>query len=389
MTSSPNRSKLLLATGFIAWLWLVGGLTFLPGLQLGGSLRGVTEKPPPPGWSLAGLLNGATFSAAEEWFAQHIGFHNLWVRLDNQISYTLLRESPVRESGTRVVVGPDDWLYEHVYITAAITPGARKVAELTELAALIRRVQDKLARRGHPLLLVVAPSKVEIYPEHVPPAHFAGLDPATVTTTYEQLRPLLHAAGVEFFDGPDRFATWKSEGRGHLFARTGTHWSYYAIYHVLGELRDSLNPQLQRPLPELELTALDYRPPQRTDTDLHRLLNLLLPPLHDPLQPFPVIRAQSSLPDEALPRLLWVNDSFGLGLIDVLYHAHAMRPTECLYYNENVYALPGFAKTTRRISDIDWESYLTGFDAVVMVLNELAFEQGGWGFFETLDTALD
>jgi len=384
-----RRTPVLLTYGFVLWLWLIGLHSFFPVLQIGSSLRGVVDKPASPTWTLYGLLDGSVFRATEEWFSGHVGLHNLWVRLDNQVSYTLFRESPVRQSGTRVVVGPGDWLFEHAYITAAVTPSPHSTAQLQEMAARIRRVQEKLARRGPQLLLVVAPSKVELYPEHVPALHFAGRTPADVTTTYERLRPLLREAGVEFFDGPARFAAWKAEGQEHLFARTGTHWSYYAIYHTALELRSLLNPRLNRPVPELELASLDYRPPQRTDTDLHRLLNLLLPPFHDAEQPFPRLAPQDSVPADALPRLLWVNDSFGLGLVDTFYRANAMQPTDCLYYFQNLYQLPGFDKSDRELSAIDWTTYIHEFDAVVVVLTEIAFDAGGWGFFDTIDTALD
>lgn len=384
-----RRPQVLLAYGFVAWLWLIGILTFLPGLQIGGALRGVVEKPAPPEWSVPGIIDGSSFRAADDWFSAHVGLHNLWVRLDNQVSYTLLRESPVRETGTRVVVGPGDWLFEHVYITAAITPSQLGTDELTAMAERIRRVQDKLERRGTRLILIVAPSKVELYPEQVPSAHFAGRDPAAIATTYEKLRPLLQEAGVDFYDGPARFAAWKAAGHGSLFARTGTHWSYYAIYHVLEELREMLNPDLRRPIPDLGLTSLDYLQPQRTDTDLHRLLNLLLPPFHEPIQPFPVIRAQTEVADADLPRLLWVNDSFGLGLIDTLYRARAMQPTDCLYYFQNIYSLPGFTRREDAIGELDWPAYIGEFDAVVVVFTEIAVEQQAWGFFEALDTALD
>lgn len=384
-----RRTPVLLTYGFVLWLWLIGLHSFFPTLQIGSSLRGVVDKPAAPASTLNGLLDGSVFRATEEWFSSHVGLHNLWVRLDNQVSYTLFRESPVRPSGTRVVVGPGDWLFEHAYINAAVTPSPHATAQLKEMAARIRRVQEKLAQRGPQLLLVVAPSKVELYTEHVPALHFAGRTPADVTTTYERLRPLLREAGVEFFDGPARFAAWKAEGQEHLFARTGTHWSYYAIYHTALELRSLLNPRVHRPIPELDLASLDYRPPQRTDTDLHRLLNLLLPPFHDAEQPFPQLTPQGSVPVDALPRLLWVNDSFGLGLVDTLYRANAMQPTDCLYYFQNIYQLPGFEKSDREISALDWNTYIHQFDAVVVVLTEVVFDAGGWGFFDALDAALD
>ncbi len=383
-----RRAPLLLSIGLVAWLWLIGILTFVP-LQIGGSLRGATEPASTPTWTFHGLIDGSVFRATENWFSSHVGLHNLWVRLDNQLTYTLFNESPIRPTGTRVVIGKDGWLFEHAYIKAAITPSKVPTKQLAELATLIRRVQDKLARRGPQLLLIIAPSKAEIYPEHVPSVYFAGQDPARITTTYEKLRPLLNQAGVVFYDGPERFTAWKAEGQEHLFARTGTHWSYHAIYHVIRDIRNLLNPRLHRPIPALDLVSVDYHPPQETDTDLHRLLNLLTPAFGQTDQPLPVLHPQTSVSAENLPRLLWVNDSFGLGLLDVLYEANVMQPTDCLYYFKNVYQLPGLRKSNREINELDLPNYVHEFDAVVVVFTEISIEQQGWGFFEALDAALD
>jgi hypothetical protein len=382
------RAQPLLALGFAGLLWFVGLQTFFPFITLGDPLRGVTKEPAAPTWGCLALRSGATFRAIDDWFSSHVGLRNFWVRLDNQITYSLFGETERRSEGTHVVAGPGDWLFEHHYITHAVHPGGPTEAELRQSMVRLRRVQDKLAAHGLPLLLLVAPSKVETYPEHVPAAYWGGRDPARVTTTFERGRPLLAAYGINFYDGPARFREWKQTLPDNLFTRSGTHWSYYSAYHVLNELRDRLNPVMRHPLPEFRLKALHNRKPLGADEDLLALINLLVDTPHRHPTPSPDLAAQTAVPVEKLPRILWVHDSFGWPLIELLYAANAARPSESLYYFQNAYAIPGGVKTDRDLAKINWETYLRDYDAVVLVWTEIAFDSMGWGFLEAVDQHL-
>jgi SGNH hydrolase-like domain, acetyltransferase AlgX len=252
----------------------------------------------------------------------------------------------------------------------------------------MRSVQDKLARRGIPFLLVIAPSKVEVYPEHVPSASFGGRLPNQITTNYERYRPDFIAAGINLYDGPRIFLEWKQAGQRNLFARAGTHWSYLSALQVLREVRERLNPQMRHPLPPLVVEKQLSKSAQFVDADLINLLNLLFdfPFNHD--QPFPVLVRQKEVQPDQLPRILWVHDSFGWPLIELLYNANAMQRAESLYYFENLYRFRGGIKAETDIHQLDWEVFLQKHDAVVMVWTEIAFESLGWGFFETMDEQL-
>lgn len=383
-----RRLQLSLAFGFVGFLWLVGLWTFLPLPALFLSLRGAATPPPAPHWDLDSIRTGATFRAIDDWYSANIGLRNFWVRLDNQLSYSLFGETQKRAEGTHVVAGDDDWLFEHHYITYAIKPAFLGEAEIRATVKRIRRVQDKLAARGVPFLLVVAPSKVEVYPERVPAVYWGGRDPATIETNFERARPLLQEYGINFYDGPARFLEWKRTLPDNLFTRSGTHWSYYSAVRVLTDLRARLNPIMRRPLPELHVQALESGNPKGNDEDLLALMNLLVEaPYRHPV-PYPQLARQDSVPPAKLPRILWIHDSFGWPLLDLIYPANAAQPSESLYYFQTAYAVPGVKRLDRNLQSMDWESYLKDYDAVVMVWTEIAFDFSGWGFFETVDRAL-
>jgi SGNH hydrolase-like domain, acetyltransferase AlgX len=381
--------KIALIAVFLGTLWLVGLQVFWPVLPVGAKLKGVTEEVPEPKWAWTTVRHGELFRAVDQWYDNNVGLRNFWVRLDNQVSFSLFREVAYHGLGTQVVAGEHDWLFERHYITNAVTPGKMTEEQLQALAHRIRSVQDKLARLGVPFLLVVAPNKAEVYPEHAPAAYLAGRQPADILTNYKRARPIFREAGVHFYDGPGRYDEWKRAGTRDLFARSGTHWSYDSAFRVLQEIRELLNPQMRHLLPELKLTGRPVLEPQLSDTDLILLLNLLHTGIYEHPLPYSVPVPQILVPDEQLPRLLWVHDSFGFVLIDLLYSARAVQPSHSLYYFENEYSIPGYGRTGTEVKKIDWKTYLKSYDAVIMVWTDIAFEHQGWGFFEALERSLD
>jgi len=162
----------------------------------------------------------------------------------NQLAYLCLQQVPRGPQAPDIVIGPGDWLFERAYVFHALTPAAKDTRKLRAAIAHARSVQAKLARRKIPFLLVIAPTKVEVFPEYVPPALFAGKDIAAVTTEFERGRALIKKARIAVYDGPARFQAWKAAGDQDLFARSGTHWSHHGAWRVLLDLRERLNKQL-------------------------------------------------------------------------------------------------------------------------------------------------
>jgi|GEM_PF-1132907 len=386
--------KIALVAVFVGLLWLVGLQVLWPFIPDGPALKGVVLEPQPVRWDRQALWQGTTFRTIDKWYDGHVGLRNFWVRLDNQLTFSLFYEVPQHATETPVIVSEHEWLFEPQYIRNAIRPRDISDTRLREYAQQIRTIQDKLARYGVPFYLIVAPNKAEVYPEHVPPAYFARHQPAEITTNYKRARTFFREAGIHFYDGPGRFAEWKNTGDRYLFARAGTHWSYDAAFRVLQEIREQLNPLLRHPMPELKLGGSPMKLPQANDHDLLDPLNLLYTGMHEHKLPSPLVIPQHTVPEAQLPRILWVHDSFGWNLIELLYSANAAQPSESLYYfgvvhgSENVFRIPGAIKTDLPVNKIEWKSYLKSYDAVIMVWTDIAFDHYGWGFFQAIDRAL-
>ena len=384
-----RRGKIGLITAFVSFLFMVGLQSVWNFLPDANPLYGSVAPPAAPVWSWAEVGSGRAFRAVDACYANRIGWRSLLVRLDNQIHLSVFGELAPRLGGTRVVGGRDGWLFEAPYLRHSITPGSLSDVELRERAARFRSVQDKLGRRGLPFLLIVAPSKAEIFPERVPPGYFSVARPGSVLTDFEKARPFLREAGVNLLDASALFSRWKQEGRPHLFPATGTHWSYLSCYHLWEDIRGSLNPLLKHPLPEIPTPTMLLEPPRGIwDADLYYTSNLLHFHPQGEIQPRPVFRAQISTPVERLPRLLWVNDSFGSILIEQCEAAKLTGPSASLYYFRKCSLLPGNVKTGLDLKTVRWENFLPSYDAVIMVCSEVAWDMEGWGFLRSVDGQL-
>lgn len=378
----------LLATVAVFWALVVLD-TAVPLPVVLHALKGAETAVEAPEWSLHALRSGTTAKAVSAWFDAHIGLRSFWVRLDNQIDYTFFNQVVDRSAGTRLVRAPGDWFYERQYIEFATSMGAVSEEEFRHRVERMRRVEAKLARRGIPLLYIIAPSKASVYPEHIPAEFFHEKKPEHIVTSWELGRSILQDSGVSYIDGPGLYDRWKREGVPDLFARSGTHWSYVSALRIWAEIRASLNPRLPRPIPPLQYEPLQARRPQSDDRDLLDLANLLVTwPYEHPL-PKPTMIPQKTVPASDLPRILWVHDSFGWVLIKELYESNAARPSHSLYYFATEMKIPECSATGRKIAEIDWPAYLRDYDAVVLVWTELAYAFDSNGFFETLDKALD
>ena len=378
----------LLATVAVFWGLVVADTAFpLPVIL--HALKGAEAEAPAPVWSLQALRSGTTVTAISKWFDARIGLRSFWVRLDNQIDYTFFNQVVDRSDGTRLVRAPGDWFYERQYIEYATSKSSISEDEFRQRIERMRRVEEKLARRGIPLLYVVAPSKAAIYPEHVPAELFRKNPPEQTTTSWEIASGLLPGSGVSYIDGPALYDRWKREGAPDLFARSGTHWSYSSTLRIWELIRAALNPRLKHPIPAFaELPSSPGRP-RGNDRDLLDLANLLWPkPYEHPLAK-PVLRSQKEVPAERLPRILWIHDIFGWVLIEELYEANAARPSDSLYYFATKMRIPGGVASDQKIAAIDWPSFLRDYDAIVLVWTEIAFEFDSCGFYEALDKALD
>jgi hypothetical protein len=225
----------------------------------------------------------------------------------------------------QVLVGLDGWLYytgegnlDDYQCVRPFQP-----AELAHLRANLERLNDRLQVQGRSLLVVIAPNKERIYPEHLPPFIRRSDRPCR----FDQVMQAMQDSPVAVLD--PRPVLLNAKAAHQVYYRTDTHWNErgaFLVYHAMLERLAEHHPALQ------SWQAEQFTLQQETIRgDLSHLL-LIDPPLTEtaetwhPRQPYPAqfLPGQpdgwvvSEISGSALPRAVVFRDSFANNLIPFL-----------------------------------------------------------------------
>ena len=379
--------KLLLVAAILFSLFLALPLfQMATGLPPDYALQGVENKvvPPNPGW--AAWWNGTLQAEVDAWLNQRIGLRGLLVRTANQVNFSLFGELPKR-SGTQVLMGRAGMLFEKVYVDAYNSGGRRPKSELRNVSASTRRLQDRLAADGIAFLLVIAPSKAEIYPENLPESADVAGRPGR-RSNYQNIVEFLRADGVNLLDAHDLFLEWKREpGMPLLFAKGGTHWNEYGAARVVERIMGRLRDLTGKDLPSVRIAgAVTNRTIVESDNDLGELVNLWSGrPLAGPqIHPVAEVRAGSHLPD-----ILVIGDSFVFTLTNFMDRMGLYRKRDLYYYYNRHYFYPVAPNVALDKRQLDLLEDVRGRDAVVIEVSEYWLPRIGFGFVRDLLKAYD
>ena len=362
---------------YVAALWLPTlqrAFGLLPELQLYGS----EQKPDRVRFSVKGWFDGSYATKCEPWINYSLGLRSYLVRTWNQLDFTIFNMVS-RQAGSQVVIGKNGMLYEHVYIGHYNRPGEAGDEMLERIARRTRRLQDELRQRGIAMLVVIAPSKVELYPENVPDGMLkSGRDQRK--TTYDVILPMLHEHGVNVVDGPRLFKEWKNNTPYPLFPLTGVHWNYAGAARVIQLIMQDLERQTGKKLPQIEIERVEVaRPIRGSDNDLGELLNTWTCKMIAGPQYHPVIRR---IADEStrVPDILFVGDSFVHTLNDLMDEHRLYRRRDTLFYHKRRFTAEDPKGTPYDRASFDMEKELLGRDALVLEINEYWMPDIGFGF---------
>lgn len=271
----------------------------------------------------------------ELFFESHMGFRRALVKAQRAMDYFVFETSPLDS----VLLGKDGWMFlNQDYMPESLEGRPFSAQELERWVMAFKNVQNLMAPWGGRVLVVVAPNKATIYPEHLParvtqPPRVSRLD-----VLYERLSQ----ENIETVDV--RPALWAIKNREYVYPKRDTHWSGMGVVvaaHAIAEAVSRLSgkPSLLRP----EDVILQ---PQRMTGDLADMLALAgwadevalhprVPKGAAQLQPLPTSEVSAGqpvfaegarvyeAPSARAPAVVIHHDSFGLALRAILPHAFA------------------------------------------------------------------
>lgn len=356
-------------------LTLLLGLLFIPWVQ--NKLQPVTLRP------LAGAITqpeyqpfrvkswftGEYQEAKETFLNASFGFRSFFVRINNQISFSLFNKA--RANG--VIIGKENYLFETNYIRAI--NGADFIGTDSTLHRFqrLQLVSDSLKAHGKDLIVVLAAGKGTFYREYIPDR----LKKPKGKTNYELHTELARQSGLRVID----FNSWllheKTTSPYPLYPRYGIHWSTYAACRVADSLTRYIEHIRGIDIPGLMLGEVSREPAHGDDIDISEGMNLLFTLTPDTLG-YPVLSFESDS-GRVKPSLLVISDSYFWGM----YNFGISRSFgEChfWFYNQQVY--PETFTKQLTTSELNLKEQLMKHDVVVIMATEANLPNLGWGFVE-------
>jgi hypothetical protein len=171
-----------------------------------------------------------------------------------------------------VLVGRRGWLY--FTQESALDDYLNAIPLTDEAIDIMVRVQverrDWLAARGTAFLVVLAPNKASVYPEHMP----KGLHPLGTVSRVDQLVGPLRRAGVAVLDLREPLRRAKAAHRAYL--KTDTHWNKWGAFQGSAAIVDALGRRFPA-LPALRVADYAVEAVRQPGGDLAEML--LMPDL--------------------------------------------------------------------------------------------------------------
>lgn len=343
-----------------------------------------TEPERPPAGGLRPWLDGSRQGHLERRLDRGLRMRPWLVRTHNQLRLTLFGQ--VRPGGTPIVRGRENWLFEKAYLDRYNRSVRLAESRLRGEVERLRRLDALLAARGTTLVVLIAPSKAEVYPDYLP-EDWIRPGRERRRTAYDLIAPLLAAPGLAVVDGHRILLERRRSSPVPLFPRGGTHWSHYGAALVVEQL----------------LRAVDRRGPGRfvlaevtghrvddavwgTDADLARLLNLWHEKPFVGPQVHPVVRVVRE--DRRVPKVLFVGDSFSLTPLRIMTEEGLAEPGDTLYYFRRRISFPGGGSEPIDPASFDVARALEGIDVLVVETGEYYLPDIGFGFVEAALAAL-
>ena len=171
-------------------------------------------------------------SGIENWINDNIGFRDNFIKLRNNISLNVFKTSP----SDKVEIGKDGWYFYTLDNNIQIAQGSYPLSEeeLEKIKTNQEKVKELLDSKGIKYALIIAPSKVSIYPEMIASGDYAIREtPSDIITSY-----LTNNSDVNVISLKNALLENKDK---QLYFKTDSHWNETGAYIGYTTLLDRLN----------------------------------------------------------------------------------------------------------------------------------------------------
>lgn len=340
-------------------------------------LRGAITKVEQPKLNAASWFSEDFQSQAEKYLNQNFGFRNFFVRLNNQLKYSLFNAA----QANGVIIGKQNYLYEESYILAYLGKDFIGEEAIADQMQKLKFVQDALKTRNIDIILVLAPGKGSFYPEFIPDKYDIRDKSITNHQVYVEQAKLNQ---VNYIDFSTWFLNQKDTSTYHLYPKTGIHWSYYGANIATDSLVSYIESLRNIDMPDMVWDTIEVRNNlYGVDNDIEKGMNLLS---SIPNYPMPYPRISISQENKTKPKAIIVADSYYWQLHNAGYSKNLFDHGEFWFYNNQVY--PPRSKNGTKVKDLKLLDEIYQRDVIIIMCTEPFLKRQFWGFIDNCYNAI-
>ena len=334
------------------------------------SLRGAVNYAPDISFDKKEWFQGKYQEEKEKYLNDGFGFRSFFVRLNNQIRYSLFNKA----NANGVIIGRENYLYEENYIKAYYGQDFIGKEKIEERFNQLKFIQDTLQKLNKSLLLVYASGKASFFPEYIPD----NLRIERKETNYDNHIAKSLEKNLNYIDFNKYFVENRSTSKYPLYPKYGIHWSEYGMSIVADSIIKYIEQWKHINMPNLVRGNIAMGQAHGSDYDIGDGLNLMLPIGRDILA-YPAVSFEPK-EDKKSISVCVIADSYYWGLynmgISQVFNNH-----EFWYYNKERHIAN--VKGNTMIENIDFAKELQKFDLFIILGTEATLKEFGWGFIES------
>ncbi len=314
-------------------------------------------------------LSGDYQKQKEVYLNESFGFRNIFVRLNNQIAFTLFNKA----KANGVIIGKKNYLYEQNYINAYYGRDFNGEDSIISKIVKLKFIQDTLAKLNKNLIIILAPGKGTFFPEYFPDE----LKSTPRKSNYQYYAELTHTYSLNCIDFNKYFVENKAKSKYPLFPQHGIHWSDYGSAIAADSIIRYIENLRGISMPHLYWNDIEIADSRESDNDIEEGMNLLFK-LKQQKMAYPKLLFESdSL--KTKPSALVIADSFfwqiyGRGITTLFSKCHFW------FCGRQIY--PESFEKSLTSDQIDLKSEIEKHDIIIIMATEANLRNFGWEFID-------
>jgi len=335
-----------------------------------------------PDLDAATYVNGQFQKNFEAWLNNSLVPRNRYIKLYNQLQYSLFNQPSNRILGKNHDVFEEHYIISELCMNGVDYTLPEKDAEMQRYVDTLVSVQKKLSPYGKSLIVYTTPSKAYWNKENIPNKYM--IQAVDGKRGIDAFREKIAKSDIPYFD--THLVAEKSTYP--VFYKTGIHWSRPVEQVSSVELVSMMGNVLGADFRELLLGDIKAQSePFWKDTDVFDLLNLYFPPDACTYYEYETTCTYPAEFDKL--RVLLQGGSFSAGIQQDYFRTYTGDEVHAIFYDQSIEYDGGDIRPLNGWSELDLQALLDQTDIVLIELNEAALSAYSSGFVEYLDGFLD